>query len=159
MNEQPENDFFLFLSNETCYRNLQLLKNFLTLSTFGFGVASISTWTYLATKFTAAPKVLHPVITQKAVGLLANHTGVVNSSIPLVFDFSHLHPLSPVGFGMGTEKPVVFPKRVIRVWVRCVTLAHRGIPRTRTRSYGYFTGMLQQVSIIFIALKLIFSCF
>ena len=49
-----------------------------------------------------------------------------------------------LGFGTGTEKPTVFPKRVMQVRVRCVTLAHRGIPCTRTRSYGYFTGMLQQ---------------
>jgi hypothetical protein len=45
---------------------------------------------------------------------------------------------------MGTEKPVVFPKQVMRVRVQCVTLAYRGIPHTRTRSYGYFTGILQQ---------------
>ena len=66
-----------------------LLKNVSTVSAFGFAVAGISTWTYLATKFTAAPKLLHPVITRKRLVCWR----IAMASF-LVFDFSHLLPLS-----------------------------------------------------------------
>ena len=48
-----------------------------------------------------------------------------------------------LGFRMGTGKPVGFPKRVTRVWVRCWVLVHRDTPRTRTAVSRVSTGKLQ----------------
>src|SRR5882762_4309463 len=48
-----------------------------------------------------------------------------------------------IGFGTGTEKPAVFPKRVVRVRVRCWTLAYRGIPLPVPAVSRVCTGILQ----------------